>query len=89
MLQNSVSAVLDRYGYKTRYSRDRAFITSWLELLILLKKMQIHIEDLRQIMDHLTWSPIAARIVHYAPGGAIEVERFKGTVTRNGVVKEF
>ena len=55
MLQTGVLSVLDRYGYTCSYERDRAFLTSWLEILVLLTRLRIDIDDIRRVMDNMTW----------------------------------
>ena len=51
MVQTSVRSVLDKYSYRCTYDRDKAFLTSWLEILVLLTKLRIGIVDIRRLMD--------------------------------------
>lgn len=89
MLTTSVSFIFKKHQYKCTYSRDKEFISSWLELLVRLKKMSIDILDLRRLMDNLTWFPKADKICHNAAGGMLEFKKFEGTLTRNGTVHAF
>lgn len=89
MLRTSVQAVLTKHKYKSTYSRDEAFLMSWLEFLVLLKKLRLDIINLRSIMDALTWPPRTGVIMHGTPEGWLNIERFKGTITRNGEVFNF
>ena len=89
MLSSSVQAVLKKYDYKSTYARDKAFLTSWLEFLVLLKKLQVDTIDLRRIMDHLTWGPKTKVIYYGTPEGHLHIQRFEGSVTRNGEIFNF
>jgi hypothetical protein len=54
ILTTGVGFVLKKHQYKHTYSRDNEFISSWLELLVRLKKMSIDILALRRLLDNLT-----------------------------------
>ena len=83
IVQTSVRSVLDKYSYRSRHERDRVFLTSWLEILVLLKKLHIDIIDMRRLMDHLTWSPSTKRIFHNQIG-LLELNKFEGTLIYHG-----
>lgn len=85
MVQTSVSSVLAKYSYTCTHDRDKAFLTSWLEILVLLTRLRIGIIDRRRFMDNMTWSPTAKTIEYHAAGGIIlEFKKFQGTLIRNG-----
>lgn len=83
MVQTSVGSVLAKYSYMCTHDRDKAFLTSWLEVLVLLTRLRIGIIDRRRFMDNMTWSPTATTI-HHAAGGMLEFKKFQGTLIRNG-----
>ncbi|EXJ67742.1 uncharacterized protein A1O5_09088 [Cladophialophora psammophila CBS 110553] len=84
MVDTSVRSVLDKYGYKCTHNRDKAFLTSWLEILILLRRLSVEIDDIRRIMDHLTWFQTTQVIIVKAPGAVFELCKFQGTFILNG-----
>lgn len=55
MLKTGVQATLEKHGYRCSYNRDRQYLTSWLELLVLLRRLHFSIGTTRNIMDHITW----------------------------------
>ena len=85
MVQTSVSSVLAKYSYTCTHDRDKAFLTSWLEILVLLTRLRIGIIDRRRFMDNMTWFPTVKTIEYHAAGGIIlEFKKFQGTLIRNG-----
>ena len=85
-----MSVVLKKYEYKCTYSRDEEFFTSWLELLVLLKKTDLDMIDIRRLMDHLTWFSMTGEDYYSdSLGGMVELKRFEGTLTRQGTVHTF
>lgn len=84
MMEVGVSATLDKHGYRCTYDRDKAFLTSWLELLVLLRKLLFDLVDLRRLMDHFTWSPSVKTYFVYTLNGLVEVRRYEGVLAVNG-----
>jgi hypothetical protein len=56
MLETGVQATLEKHSYRCSCDRDRQYLTSWLELLILLSRLHFDIGGVRRIMDNMTWS---------------------------------
>jgi hypothetical protein len=89
MAKTSVQAVLRKYKYRCGFERDERFLTSWLELLILLKKLCFHVEFIRNIMDSLTWFP-ATRVFKFITSDShILLEKLTGILVIEGEVHEF
>lgn len=84
MLEVGVSPVLEKHGYKCSYDRDKEFLTSWLEALVLLRRLRIDINSIRSLMDTLTWYPTLQVTVLHTPAGVIEFCRYEGTLELNG-----
>jgi hypothetical protein len=55
MLKAGVQATLAKHNYRCSYDRDKQYLTSWLELLVLLKRSHLSIDSIRTIMDYTTW----------------------------------
>ncbi|KAH7020360.1 hypothetical protein EDB80DRAFT_221322 [Ilyonectria destructans] len=84
MLQVGVRSTLNKHGYRCTYDRDKEFLTSWLEVLVLLRKLFIDIDDVGRLLDHLTWSPSTEIIQLFTMNGLVEICRFQGTLILNG-----
>jgi hypothetical protein len=84
MVQTSVRSVLDKYSYNCTYDGDKAFLTSWLELLVLLRRLVIDVLDIRRLMDHITWSRTTKEILVITANGNLQLSKFQGTLIRNG-----
>jgi hypothetical protein len=63
MLETGVRATLLKHGYRCSFDRDRQYLTSWLELLVLLKRLNFNIDDVRRIMDYMTWQNTTQRFI--------------------------
>lgn len=85
MLETGVQATLAKYGYRCSFDRDRQYLTSWLELLVLLRRLHFSIDTIRNIMDHLTWFNVLGTQCY--PG--VELKRFEGTLVVNGKMHTF
>lgn len=79
MLQVGVRSTLDKHGYRCTYDRDMAFLTSWLEILVLLRNLNINIDDVRRLLDNLTWHPTVGTIWFRTTKGDVELCRYEGT----------
>jgi len=84
MVQTSVRSVLDKYSYRCTHDRDKAFLTSWLEILVLLNRLPIGIVDIRRLMDNMTWFPMTEAILVRTADAIWELSKFQGTLIRNG-----
>lgn len=84
MISSEVTSVLQKYGYECSFERDRAFLTSWLELLVLLRRLNVHFIYVRRALDSLTWSPMIRKYYVQASGGALRIEKFAGHLEYRG-----
>jgi len=89
MLQDGVRPVLKKHGYRCSYDRDKEFLTSWLEALVLARQLGIDIDSIRSLMDTLTWYPTLQATVLNTPDGVIHFCRYEGTLEFNGVRHTF
>jgi hypothetical protein len=89
MREAGVGATLDKYGYKCTFDRDKEFITSWLELLILLDILRVHVNDIRRIQDGITWHRSCGTMLIGTLNGAVTIQRFEGTLTLGGEEYKF
>lgn len=87
MLKTGVRATLAKHDYHCSYDRDRQYLTSWLELLVFLRRLNLNIDIIRKIMDHMTW--LNVRETQYYPKLGVEVNRFEGTLVFNGKMHTF
>ena len=53
MFEIGVQTTLVTHGYRCSFDRDRQYLTSWWELLVLLKRLNVSIDSLRAIMDNI------------------------------------
>ncbi|KAH8686470.1 hypothetical protein BGZ61DRAFT_454517 [Ilyonectria robusta] len=84
MLQGGVRSTLNKHGYTCTYDRDKEFLTSWLEVLVLLRRLRVNIYDVRRLLDYLTWLPSARSIFMYTIDGPVELLRYEGTLILGG-----
>jgi len=85
MFENGVQATLAKYGYRCSYERDQQLLTSWLELLVLLRQTISSIDTGRTIMDNTTWF---CRAQHQLYAG-VELKKFEGILVVNGRMYTF
>ncbi|KAF2122092.1 hypothetical protein BDV96DRAFT_640157 [Lophiotrema nucula] len=85
MLQIGVQATIAKHNYGCSYDRDKLYLTSWLELLVLLRRVKFDVDTIRHIMDNMTWMNRCH--VQYYPG--VELKRFEGTLIVNGELHTF
>jgi hypothetical protein len=85
MLETGVRATLEKHKYSCSYDRDRQYLTSWLELLVLLQQSHFSIDMIRQMMDHMTWFPTLQTQTY----PAVELKRYEGTLVVNGEMHTF
>jgi len=84
MVQTGVRSVLDKYNYRCTHDRDKAFITSWLEFLVLLRRLPLGVIDIRRVMDHMTWSPTLKELHSGMGDGDFHLCKFQGTLDYQG-----
>ncbi|KAK8087855.1 hypothetical protein PG997_002816 [Apiospora hydei] len=85
MEQAGVRPTLERHGYRCTYDGDRDFLVSWLELLVLLRRLSIYVDDIRRMLDYQTWSPTLITILHQTWNGQlVQIRRFEGVVEYAG-----
>jgi hypothetical protein len=85
MLETGVQATLAKHGYRCSYDRDRRYLTSWLELVVLLRRLHFRVDTIRRIMDHMTWFNVHG--TQYYPG--VELNRYQGTLVVDGEMHTF
>jgi hypothetical protein len=85
MIQTSVQATLAKYSYRCSSDGDRKYLTSWLELLILLKQLGCNVDEIRRIMDHMTWFNVSGTQTY--PG--MVLNRYEGTLSFMGTEHTF
>jgi hypothetical protein len=76
MVKTSVQAILAKHGYRCSDERDRQYLTSWLELLVFLKRLRFDIDFTRNIIDYIIWFHVTGTQSY--PG--VELNRFEGTL---------
>jgi len=84
MLEVGVQPVLSKYGYNCTQDRDKQYLTSWLELLVLLKRLKLPTLIVRVLMDTSTWGNPIGTLVNN-----ILLRLYDGTLTVDGVVHKF
>jgi hypothetical protein len=85
MFETGVQATLAKRGYRCSYDRDRQYLTSWLELIVLLSRLHFDIGGVRRIMDNMTWS----HTVPIQMYRGVQLQRFEGTLVVHGKVHTF
>lgn len=89
MREIGVRATLDKYGYKCTFDRDKECITPWLELIVLLNRLCIDVDDIRRIQDNITWFRTCENMIINTLKGTVTIERFEGTLTLGGEEYKF
>lgn len=84
MFKVGVQVTLAKHDYRCSYDRDKEYLTSRLELLVLLKR-HVNLDFMRRIMDDMTW--LNVKNTQYYPG--IELSRYEGTLVVNGKTHTF
>ncbi|KAH6653553.1 hypothetical protein BKA67DRAFT_537207 [Truncatella angustata] len=82
MVQVGVRPTLERHQYKCTYEPDKDFLISWLEVLVLLQRLHVDIQGVRQLLDSLTWHPFAKQLI-MTTEGILECSRFEGNLILN------
>lgn len=85
MIQTGVQATLAKHNYRCSYDRDKEYLTSWLELIVLLKHLHFDTDIVRMIMDHMTWNDVTDTL--YRLG--LQLNKYKGTLEVNGNIYTF
>ncbi|KAF6811225.1 hypothetical protein CPLU01_15161 [Colletotrichum plurivorum] len=89
MLRDGVRPVLTRHGYRTSFGRDEEHLTSWLELVVLLKRVGLDTECVRQLMDQVTWQSNAEEISMITARRMLKFCRWEGTLVLDRDVHTF
>ena len=89
MLRVGVRSTLDRHGYRCTNPRDKEFITSWLEVLVLLRTLRLDVDDIRRLLDHLTWKRGLEIIIMNTISGYVHFSRYEGTLILRGECHTF
>lgn len=89
MIQTSVRSVLDKYNYRCTYTRDKAFIISRLELLVLLNRLPIELINVRQVIDQVTWHPMIKDLRILGDMNDFHLRQFQGTLNYKGELYTF
>lgn len=84
MCEIGVRATLSKHGYRCTFDRDKEFLTAWLELLVLLKRLLVEVSDIRTILDHLTWYRTLQELLINTCNGCLALHHFKGTLSLGG-----
>jgi hypothetical protein len=79
MIENGVQKTLEKHHYHCYEDRDRQYLTSLLELLVLLRRLKINIHFVRMIMDHMTWFRVGSQSY---PG--LQLNRYEGSLVYLG-----
>lgn len=75
MIVNGVQETVVKYNYECSDDRDRRKLISWMELLVLLKRLGIDVGFIRTIMDNTTWHDVQYSQM-YPP--VLELYRYEG-----------
>lgn len=63
MLDVGVAATLRTHGYRCTDERDQDYLLSWLEVLVILRQSHLTTNNIRGVMDRLTWQDSAQEYV--------------------------
>lgn len=85
MVETGVRPTLEKYGYRCAYERDRKHLTSWLEVLVLLRRLHVDLYSVRQLLDSLTWFPNTKVIFQRTnSGGWMQMLKYEGILSIDG-----
>ncbi|PVH70013.1 hypothetical protein DL98DRAFT_564276 [Cadophora sp. DSE1049] len=82
MVATSVQATLEKYNYECSYDGDRNYLTAWLELLVILKRLPMDVDVVRLVMDGITWQ-VTAHTQTY-PLARMEIRKSEGLLVFDG-----
>lgn len=85
MIEVGVQPTLNRHGYRCTFDRDKEFLTSCLEVLVLLRRLGIDVGEVRRVMDHLTW-PVGIHTImcNIAARGLLRLRLYEGIFILDG-----
>ncbi|KAI1119186.1 hypothetical protein F5Y14DRAFT_396827 [Nemania sp. NC0429] len=85
MVQVGVQPTLERHGYRCTFERDKEFLTSWMEVLVLIRRLGIDVLEARRVMDNLTW-PVGVQTIarNIAARGVLRLQLYEGIMTLGG-----
>ena len=84
MVEVGVHRTLAKHRYRCTHDRDKAYLASWLEILVLLKRLRVDIMDVRRLLDRLTWDLMSKSTYQVIPGGFLHVKKYEGILICNG-----
>ncbi|KAM7187003.1 hypothetical protein V8F33_011475 [Rhypophila sp. PSN 637] len=81
MVRFGVKETLEKYKYRCSYTLDKA----WLELLVLVRRLRVYIDEVRKLMNYLTRNHSTQVFIQSTrEGHSIGLFRFEGTLMVNG-----
>ncbi|KFY33102.1 hypothetical protein V495_08431 [Pseudogymnoascus sp. VKM F-4514 (FW-929)] len=83
MVTIGVQPTLAKHGYCCSFDHDRQYLTSWLELLVLLRRLDFDVDRVRRIMDTVTWLK-SSHVFNYLGASVAELNMFEGTLVLDG-----
>ncbi|KAF9877164.1 hypothetical protein CkaCkLH20_05430 [Colletotrichum karsti] len=89
MQEVGVRATLSKHGYRCADDLDKECLTSLLEFLCILRRLRLDVEDIRKLMDRMTWSTRTHTVICGTLDGVVELCRFDGTLKLNGECHTF
>ncbi|OWY45251.1 hypothetical protein AALT_g4116 [Alternaria alternata] len=78
MIEEGVQKTLENDHYHCYEDHDRQYLTSWLELLVLLRQLKFDVHFVRMIMDNMTWQSSAGS--HFYPGLELALNKHEGSL---------
>lgn len=81
MIECGVKKTLEKHHYQCYEDRDRQYLTSSLELLVLFRQLKIDIIAVRRIMDNMTWFRAGEQ---FYPGLGLELNIYEGSLVYLG-----
>lgn len=88
MVQHGVRHVLEKFEYWCTQKEDEAFIIPWLELLVLLGRLDVGIDDPRKLLDDITWRTTKSLVVR-SEKSFLRLGRSKGSLVYQGKLHAF
>jgi hypothetical protein len=87
MVDTGVRVTLTKYDYGCSYDQDRQYLISWLELLVLLRRLDFSNSSIRGMIDSLTWFKDFES--HDLETEGAVLEKFQGTLDLKGITDKF
>ncbi len=84
MLRTSVIVVRDRYDYRCTHDRDTAYLTSCLEVLVIVIRMGVSPDAVKSLLDSMAMHQNCGKVHHVFENNVVEVDKVDGVLTWNG-----